>query len=189
MATFGAQYPNFAPWAETQPETGLPAFGARVVIGRLVSANVTVALATGDLYADDVLAEHVSEFASASCAMETDDMLDAVAAVVYGATVETQQVHYKAGDATPQGGLAYYKVLMRNGTKVYKGFFYPKVMAALGNDSAQTKGSSVTFGTASTTFTIQAHTATDDWRITAEFPDVAAVRAWVEEMLTTTTTP
>lgn len=181
MASFGAKYPCFAPIV-TEQESALPTYDDMVTIGRLVKADLTVALSSGQLYADDKLAESVDEFASASIAMETDDMTDEVAAVIYGATVSQGEVSYKAGDVQPLGGLAYYKTLMRDGTKLYKGYYYPKVKAVLGNDSAATKADSITFGTSATTFTVFASN-TDVWRATEEFETEQGAVAWVKEKL------
>lgn len=171
MAEFGAKYPCFLKSGET----------AGIVIGKLVSANLTVNLASGELYADDALAEQASEFASGSLAMETDDLTDANASVIYGATVSNSIVTYNKDDTPPFGCLGYYKVLMRNGVKYYKGYFYPKVKAALGNDNAQTRGSSITFQTAQTTFTIFPD-ANGDWRKTKEFATAALAAAWIDEL-------
>ena len=89
MAKFGANYPCFK---GKKKEKG-------VIIGKLVSANLTVNMASGELYADDALAEQISEFSSGTIAMETDDMDAAVAAEIYGCTVsEDNTVTYKAGD-------------------------------------------------------------------------------------------
>lgn len=183
MASFGAKYPRFSPIA-SEPAAALPKYATTgpVTIGKLVKADLTVTLASGKLYADDGLAESVDEFSSGSLAMETDDMEDSVASVVYGATATEQKVSYKAGDSAPMGGVAYYKVLMRNGVKLYKGYFYPRVKAMLGNDSAATKADSVTFGTAATTFTVF-RCNSDEWRITEEFTTEAAAKAWVDEQL------
>lgn len=181
MASFGAKYPRFAKIKE-EPTNALPTYEAAVTIGKLIKADLTVALSSGKLYADDALAESVDEFTSASIAMETDDMVDSIAATVYGATVAEKRVSYKTGDSAPLGGLAYYKVLMRAGVKVYKGYYYPRVKAVLGNDSAATKGESVTFGTNSTTFTVF-RCNTDEWRITEEFVTETEAKAWVDEQL------
>lgn len=183
MAQFGAKYIKFNPIQE-EPEGALPVYGEKgpVQLGRLVKADLTVNNASGELYADDELAESLTEFSSGSLAVETDDMEDAVASVVYGCTVEEKKVHYKVGDAIPEGGLAYYKTLMRRGKKFYKGVFHPRAKAALGNDSAQTRGNSITFGTTSTTFTVFVCNS-GDWRITEEFADEAQARAWVDQQL------
>lgn len=168
MAQFGAQYPCFKP---NGTNTG-------VVLGRLVSANLSVTLATGELYADDALAEQVSEFASGSIAMETDDITDDNAGVVYGATVSDGIVTYNKNDAAPEGTLGYFKVLIRNGVKSFKGYVYPRAKAALGSDNAQTRGNSVTFNTVQTTFTVLADD-NGDWRKTQEFETETEVKSWI----------
>ena len=168
MATFGANYPAFCP---DDADSG-------VVFGKLVSANLTVNLASGELYADDGLAEQASEFANGSIAMETDDMEDANASVVYGCKVENGEVIYNKDDNAPRGRLGYYKVLMRRGIKKFKTYLYPQARAALGNDNAQTKGNNITFGTTSTTFTIFADD-NGDWRKTKEFTSAADARAHI----------
>ena len=95
MAEFGANYPCFC--ADSKE--------AGVVLGKLVSANLTVNLASGEIYADDGLAEQLSEFASGTIAMETDDMTDDNAAEVYGCTVSEKVVTYNKGDSAPRGVL------------------------------------------------------------------------------------
>ena len=169
MADFGANYPCFCP--DGASKTG-------VVLGKLVSANLTVNLASGELYADDGLAEQLSEFASGSIAMETDDLSDANAEAVYGCTVSDGVVTFNKEDTAPRGKLGYYKVLMRQGVKYYKACFYPRVRAAVGNDNAQTKGSSITFQTTSTTFTVFA----DDsgaWRKTKTCTTADEAKTWL----------
>ena len=158
MAEFGANYPCFKPKDATRG----------VVTGKLVSANLTVNSASGELFADDSLAEQITEFASGSLAMETDDMLDSVASVIYGCTVTAGEVTFNKDDTAPEGELAYYKVLLRKGVKYYKAYYYPRVRAALGNDNAQTRGSSITFQTTSITFTVFADD-NGDWRKTKTF--------------------
>lgn len=181
MAGFGAKYPRFSKIKE-EPTDALPVYEGAVSLGRLVKADLSVTLASGELCADDELAEKVSEFASGSLAMETDDIEDEAASVVYGAEAKDKEVRYKAGDTPPVGGVAYYKVLMRRGKKIFKGYFYPRAMASLGNDTAQSKSSSITFSTANTAFTVF-RCNTDDWRITKEFDVEAEARAWVDEKL------
>lgn len=171
MAKIGACYPCFK--AE-EAQTG-------VVLGKLVSANLTINNASGELPADDTIAEKLTEFASGSIAMETDDMLDEVTQVIYGCKAEEGLVTYNITDNPPRGCLGYYKSLLRNGKKAYQGYFYPLVQASIGNDNAQTKGTSITFATTSTTFTVFA----DDegvWRKTKTFENADEAKAWINEM-------
>lgn len=186
MASFGAKYPHFSKIKE-EPEGSLPVYeGSPLRIGRLVKADLSVTMASGKLYADDVLAESVEEFVNGSITMETDDMTDEVASEVYGAEVKDKEVHYTSSDSAPVGGLAYYKVLKRRGKLVFKGYYYPRVVATLGNDTAQTKADSLTFGTTNTTFTVFP-CENGDWRITSEFPDEKAVQKWVKDKLSPAT--
>lgn len=185
MASFGAKNPYFCP-IKSEPDGALPVYeGEPVKIGRLVKADLTLTMASGKLYADDELAESADEFVSGSIAMETDDVLDSVASKIYGATVKDKTVVYNISDNPPPGGLTYYKKLMRKGKLSFKGYYYPRVKAALGNDTAQTKTDSITFGTSATTFTVS-NANNGDWRITEEFDDEAAALAWVKEQLTST---
>ena len=181
MAGYGAKYPCFAPIA-TEPEGSLPTYGAGAYIGKLNLANLTVTLASGEAWGDDELAEQISEFASGSLAMETLDMEDNTASMIYGAQVQDGVVHYNSGDTPPLGGLGYYKVLMRNGKKYFQAIIYPKVRAALGNDNAQTKSSTITFTNTQTTFTIFA-AASGDWRLVKTFDTEAAARAYIQTTL------
>lgn len=168
MPKIGACYPCFK--AE-KAQTG-------VVIGKLVSANLTINFASGELYADDELSEKVNEFASGSIAMETDDLVDEVAEQIYDCKVNEGEVTYNTADNPPRGCLSYYKTLMRKGVKSYKGYYYPVVQAALGNDNAQTKGSSITFSTSSTSFTVFADD-NGDWRKTKTFETAEEAKNWI----------
>lgn len=191
MASFGAKRPRFAK-INTEPEAALPTYENAVTIGRMIKGDLALTFASGKLYADDQLAESVDEFVSGAITLETDDILDDVAGEIYGATVTAGLVDYKAGDTPPAGGLVYYKVLMRKGVKLFKGYYYPRVKAQLGNDTAQTKGDSITFGTSTTALTVY-QCNTGSWRQTKEFTGEdletaeAAVIAWCDEKLGETT--
>ena len=179
MAGFGAAYPYFFPVA-TEPEGVRPTYtGKAIQIGRLVKADRNIELASGQLYADNQLAESVNEFVSGSVVLETDDMKDEVAAEVYGATVEDGVVHYNVGDDPPKGGHGYVKKLMRDKKVLYKAYFYPLVKAILGNDSAATKSNSITFGTTTTTFTVFA-CESGEWEATKETETEAEALAWLK---------
>ena len=172
MAEFGAKYPCFKPNGAA----------SGIVLGKLAAANLTVNLASGELYADDSLAEQLSEFSSGSLAMETDNMSDAVASTVYGAQVSNGIVTYNKGDYAPEGILAYFKALMVSGVRKFRGYIYPRAKAAIGNDNATTRGNSINFQTAQTTFTIF-DDANGDWRRTKEFDTEAEAKAWIDSEL------
>lgn len=194
MAQFGAKRPRFAP-VTAEPTGALPTYDDTkiVTIGKLVKADLSITNASGELYADDALAEKVDMFASGSLALETDDKTDEVHAAIHGATkdTDTSEVTDADTDNAPRGGIVYYKVIIRNGIRYYKGVYLPLVKAILGNDSAATKGSSITFGTSSTTFTVF-RCNTGAWRITKEFTGdgaEAACIAWCDAKLDPPTPP
>lgn len=184
MAAIGARFPMFAPFEGLEPDAALPKYGEKIVLGRLVKAEVTITNAKGEFYADDVLAEQIEEFASGAVAMETDDMEPKVANIIYGAAYdeETNELTFKGDDVIPYGGLCYIKTLRRKGTAIFKGYYYPKVKAAIGNDSAATRGNSITFGTTPIPFTVfQSNEGT--WKQMAEHPTFAEAKAWCDEKL------
>ena len=116
--------------------------------------------------------------------METDDMTDDVASAVYGVEVLDGTVTYNVANDPPKGGLGYLKKLMRNKPVLYKAYFYPLAKASLGNDTAQTKGTSITFGTTSTTFAIFA-CENGDWRDTHEAATEAEALTWLKAQFKT----
>ncbi len=194
MPQFGAKRPRCAPVKET-PENALPTydFQKAITLGKLVKADLTVTNASGELYADDALAEKVDMFASGALALETDDKTDEVHAAIHGAAKDetTGEVTDSDGDVAPRVGVTYYKVIIRNGVRYFKGVFLPLCKAILGNDSAATKGSSVTFGTSSTSFTVF-RCNSGAWRVTKEFTGDGAEAeciAWCDEKLGKAATP
>lgn len=144
MAAFGAKYPVFHKYGETNG----------VVIGMLCSANMTVTIATGELYADNVLAEHVNEFVGASIAMESDNVNDEIATILYGCEVVDGVLTFTSTDTPPWGALGYYQCLMKDGVKFFRAIYYPKAKATLGNDNVTTKGNNITLSSIPTTFTV-----------------------------------
>ena len=110
MAEFGAKYPCF------KPDTA----EAGIVLGKLVAANLTVNLASGELFADDALDEQLSEFASGSLAMETNDLTDENAAVVYGCNVNDMVVTYNVGNTAPSGVLGSTRALCATRSSISK---------------------------------------------------------------------
>ena len=181
MAAFGAKYINFAPITE-EPKGTLPEYGARVELGELVKADLTVNIATGEIYGNNTLVEKADEFISGSLAVEVVDMTKEIEAGIYGAAFSEGEVVDNSGDTVPLGGLAYYKTLQRGGKRVYEACYYPKVKAALSTDTAATKGNSITFTTKPVTFTVY-EPSTGDWRYRKEFTEEAEAVAYVDGKL------
>ena len=103
MAAIGLKYMAWAPMA-SEPDDAAPAYGTGIVLGRAVSTNLTITNAEGELYADDMLAEYVSEFASGELAAEVDNIAVENQAKLYGAT-------YADGEMQMGGQPLYYYLL------------------------------------------------------------------------------
>jgi phi13 family phage major tail protein len=187
MAAFGAKYLSFAPIKE-EAEDALPTYekNGAFSLGGLVKADLTVNFASGELYADDKLQEKLDEFASGTISAEVDDLEDEKAAKIYGAAIdEDGEKTDNSGDTVPAGGLTYCRTLLRNGKRFYRGYYYPKVKAQIGSDSAATKSASITFASSPITFTVM-EASNGDWRKTEEFEKEADAKAWCEEKLANT---
>lgn len=181
MASFGAKYIKFAP-VKTEPEGKLPTYDAAVELGKLVKAELTVNIATGELYANNMLAEKSDEFISGTLAVEVDDMEKEIEGTVYGSAYNDGELVDNAADVVPYGGLAYYKTLQRSGKPVFEACYYPKAKAILSTDSAATKGSSITFNTKPLSFTIY-EPDSGDWRYRKEFSSEKEAIAYVDDKL------
>lgn len=184
MAAFGAKYIKFAP-IKTEPASGKPTYEDAVYLGELVKAELTITLASGEIYGDDRLVEKVEEFSSGSLAVEVVDMTDEIESKVFGSTFSStsSELVDKTSDTIPNGGVGYYKSMIRNGKKCYKAYFYPKCKAAPGTDSANTKNSSITL--ASTPFTFTVFEPNDgDWRHRKTFDTEAEAKTWIDGQFT-----
>ena len=183
MAAFGAKYIRFAP-VSAEPDAALPQYGEGIQIGALVRADLTVNLASGEIYGDDVLDERVEEFVSGTLAVEVTDLEDEKEKVIFGSTLEEGgELKDNTADSIPYGGLGYIKTLIRGGKKKYKAYYYPKVKAVMGNDSAATKSSSITLASSPLSFTIF-EPKTGDWRYRKTFESEAEAKAYIDGKLT-----
>jgi hypothetical protein len=171
MAKIGANHPCFL---KTGEATG-------VVLGKLVSANVTYNQASAELYADDSLAEQDSSITGLSIAVETDDLSINNILLIYGATEGGDgDTVFSISDTPPEGGFAFYKRGKKNGEQYFLGQFYPRVRAQRTANNAQTKGNQTAFQTESLTLTGM---ATDEGvyeLFSPHFATETEARAWVE---------
>lgn len=184
-AKIGVGYLMFAPFA-TEPTDALPTYeiDKLVELGRTVAANLTVNMSSGQDFANNRLTEDVNKFASGTLATEIDHMDLQTESIVYGSTYDetTGTLSDSDSDDPPYGGAAYHQLLMINGVEKFRGVFFPKVKAVVGQDNAQTRASSLTFQHSNPSFTIFKPTF-GKWRYREDFDTEAEVLAWQREML------
>ena len=186
MAGFGAEYARFARFATEETSSAPPSYESPVSLGPMVSGNLTVTNASGELYGDNVLQEKVDKFASAAIAMEVTDCPKASLAEIYGATYDQAEksISYSVDDEPPYGALSFIRNILRKGKEIYEANFFPKAQAALTSENAQTRSGSITFQNVAINWTVLAplHKETP-WRITAEFDTREGAIAWLDEKL------
>ena len=181
MASMGLKYMAWADMSEETP-SAVPTYNAGRVLGKTVSVNVSVSNAEGELYADDVLAEYVSEFASGDLTAEVNNISMENQAKLYGATYANDEFTLSPTDNAPHGGVGGYQGVIVGGVRKYRAWFYPKVRASLPDWEGSTKGSSISFGTQPIKMKIMAPTY-GPWYYVKEFASEAAAKAYIDTKL------
>lgn len=143
MAEIGMQYPV---WAEMETES---TYKTGMVMGKAVSASLNWQKEDNELYGDDAVAETDQSLTGYTLDLSTTYLEEGVESAVLGIT-ETSGGEFEITDADPPyGGCGYIRVLKRNGTRLYKAVWYPKIQFSHPNESTNTKQKSISWGTPS----------------------------------------
>lgn len=186
MASMGLKYMAWA-MMDTEPATANPTYRPGLVLGRIISTNMTVTNAEGQLDADDMVAEYVSEFSSAQLTAETDNIELAHQAMLYGAKFDdVDGLQHFPTDNAPYGGVGGYQVLMVRNVRKYRAWVFPKAKAAIPDWTGATKGQSISFGTQPVNMKILAPSY-GPWYYVKEFATEAAAQAFVDDKLNVAT--
>jgi len=180
MSFIGAKHPCIAP-ITAEPANSLPTYGTGVVMGELIGFNTSFNFASGQLDADDDVVEQDSEFTSGTATVDTADIDDSTHALLSGATIDgSGDIEDNGNDTPPYVGIAFYRQKKKHGVRYWKGYFFPRAKASIGNENAQTKGQNINYQNPQTPFTIL-KAKSGAWRIRSEdFTTEAAAQAWVE---------
>lgn len=185
MASMGLKYLAWAKMA-TEPAASVPTYDTGEVLGKAVSTNLAITNSEGELYADDMLAEYVSEFASAILTAEADNITLDKQAHMYGATYSDNELQLNASDNAPYGGIGGYQVVMINGVRKYRAWFFAKGRASVPDWSGATKGGSITFGNQPIKMKLMAPNY-GPWYYVKEFTTEAAAKAYIDTKLNVAT--
>ena len=187
MASYGAKYIKWAPFADANPESGngYPKYGKALVMSKLVKVTDNPTYAEGKLYGDDELAEYASEFVENDIDIEVTEITNEMAKGIFGASLaaESEDLVLGSNDAAPYGGLAFICCKMVGGKKSYQGIFFPKNKSAMQGEEYNTKGDSITFGTGK--IKLKGSAAVNGaWKVKSKaFPTETEAKAWVDEKL------
>lgn len=181
MASMGLKY---LAWAEqaTEPSNAVPTYSAGKVIGKMVSANLTIEANEGELYADDMLAEYINEFKSGEFTAEVDNIPLADQATIYGATYSGDEFQATYTDTPPFGGVGGIQVLLVKNARKFRAWFFPKVRATTPDWDATTRGDSISFGTQPIQMKVMTP-AYGPWYYLKEFSTEAAAQAYIDTKL------
>jgi len=165
MAKIGLKYPVY------KGSTG-------GVIGKALTADITIETNTAELYADDGLAESDYSFKSGTISLGIDELSDAVQAEFLGHTIASSEMTAKSTDVPAYVGIGFYGVKMISGVKKYRAIFFPKVKFNEPSDSEKTQGESIEFGTSTLEGKILKNDS-DVWKIEKTFALVADAIAYL----------
>lgn len=181
MAKIGFKYLAWGKMA-TEPADAVPTYETGKVLGKAVSSSLAITNAEGKLYADNTVAENISEFTSAMLTAEVDNIGLEDQATLYGATYSDNEIQFGATDNAPYGGVGGVQVLSVGNTRKYRAWFFPKAKALVPDETDNTKTNSISFGTQPLNLDIQPP-AFGAWRYVKEFATEAAAKAYVDTKL------
>lgn len=186
MPQYGAKMLQWAPFAASnpEPEDSLPNYGTPMNLGGLMSVAETLNFSEVEARADDVRKIYIKEFTDGSLAVGILEMSNEVAHAITGATLDSsgsaKDIHFSANDNPPYGCLGFYTTNAKaDGSKYYKGLFYPKVKASLDGRTYNTKQKTIVLNSPTLTFAVDA-AANGEYRIESEeLSTESAAKAWV----------
>lgn len=186
MPQYGAKMLQWAPFAASnpEPEDALPNYGTPMNLGGLMSVAETLNFSEVESRADDVRKIYIKEFTDGSLAVGILEMSNEVAHAITGATLDSsgsaKDIHFSANDNPPYGCLGFYTTNAKaDGSKYYKGLFYPKVKASLDGRTYNTKQKTIVLNSPTLTFAVDA-AANGEFRIESEeLSTESAAKAWV----------
>lgn len=185
MASMGLKYMAWAAQA-TEPAAAIPTYSAGLVLGKMISANLAIENNEGELYADDMLSEYISEFKSAEFTAEAGNITLANQATIYGAGYTGDEFTASTTNVAPFGGIGGIQVLLVSGVRKYRAWFFPKVRATLPDWDGTTRGDSISFGTQPIQMKVLAPTF-GPWYYLKEFTTEAAAQAYIDAKLSVAT--
>ena len=158
MATIGLDKLYYAPITESA--TGDETYGVPAILAKAISAELSVELAEATLYADDGAAEIVKEFKSGTLSLGVDDIGAAIASVLTGATIDSNQVIISASEDGGTPVAIGFRAKKSNGK--YRYFWLYRVKFGIPATNLATKGDSITFSTPTIEGTVLRRNKADD---------------------------
>ncbi len=165
---------------------GVATYGGAKTPGKAISCNVEITNNDAKLFADDVVQESDTTFASGTVTIGVDRADYQVQADLLGHTyAEDIGIVRNANDVAPYVGFGRVIVLLQDNVRYYKVEFLRKVKFSEPGQEDTTKGESVEFGTVEMQGTVST-LANGDWSAAQTFDTQEEAISYLESLLGTT---
>lgn len=165
--------------AKLDETAATPSCSDGMIIGKAISANVSVEVNEVILYADDTVAESVKEFKSGKITLNTDDLTYPVQGMLLGHTATETTLRANSNDVAPYVGVGFYGQVIRGGATKSRAVWFRKVKFGEMSDESKTKGESIEFTTPTIEGTVM-KLADGSWKEETIVATEAAALAWLD---------
>lgn len=187
MAKIGLN--NFRYSILTEAQDGTPSYNGATKPAKAISCSVSITNNEVTLYADDVLAESDTSFQSGEVTIGIDDEDQTTMSALLGHTVDASgEMVRNADDTAPYVGFGRIITKMVGGAYKYKVEALYKVKFAEPNQSDNTKGESIEFGTSELTGKV-ATLANGNWSVTKTFDEKSDAITYLEGLFAQSPAP
>lgn len=185
MAMIGLKYPVVGKYNESG---GTVSHTDGMVLAKAIQANISINQFGARLYADDGLSESDEGFQDGTIGLNIDDLSQEAAKFIFGATEAaggvtgddtTKMLVYKGDDDVPDVGVGFYAPRKKSGVRSYRAIFFTRVKFGYPNETLDTKGEQITYGTPTIQGAIQLD-ATGVWKREITVADEAKAVAWLK---------
>jgi phi13 family phage major tail protein len=156
-----------------------PTYTDGIIIGKAISANVSVEVNEAILYADDAVAESVKAFKSGKISLNTDDLTYEVQGMLLGHSVSGDTLKANSNDVAPYVGVGFYGAVIRNGVTKYRAVWFYKAQFGEFSDESKTKGDNIEFTTPTIEGTLMA-LPSGDWKDETTVAAESDALAWLD---------
>ena len=129
----------------TEGEGGVPTYGTPKKLAEVMTADLSVTTAEGNLYADDAVSESVKEFVKGALKLGIKDLAIEDVAAILGQQMDEDKVIYGGDTDEPPYVAVGFRAKKTGGN--YRYIWLYKVKFKIPNEKFQTKGEAIQFNT------------------------------------------
>jgi phi13 family phage major tail protein len=165
--------------AKLDESKSTPTYTDGVIIGKAISANVSIEVNSAVLYADDSVAESIKSFKNGKISLNLDDLQYEVQGMLLGHAVSADTLSANANDIAPYLGIGFYGAVIRSGVTKYRAVWFYKVQFGEFSDESKTKGDNIEFITPTIEGSLMA-LPNGDWKDETIVTTEDAALAWLD---------